>query len=655
MKNHQYSPLVSVIMPVYNSEKFVAEAINSILVQTFTNFEFIIIDDGSTDNSYAIIKSFADKRIQVYHNEENCGLVYCLNKGVSIARGKYIARMDADDISMPRRLEKQVAYLEAHPECSVLATYIDIIDEDSRPKLPWFTERAARTPEEIFQIMVHENCIAHSTVVLRTADLPQPAYLRVHLAEDWDLWLRILRKGPVIHKLTESLVKYRVHKSSITQNSSMSGRGHIRRFYLGYLYRALRTLQFDRAARAYIRKLLFFPVRLGKAAGKKFLFLVMISYFRLARWIGKWLSRPVVKRVAIAAPWLNVGGADQVVIELANGLSSNYETLIILTEKSTNPWLQRITPQCKHLEISKFNSVTARVLKFTHVLLSYRVDILLISNSAIAYSSLPLIKKCNTALKVIDVLHAQGSAHEMGGFPQYSAAFRHLIDHRITVSLYMKNYLQEYYGEYPDRITTIYNGIKPPVKKRVNNQKIFHIVWVGRLAEEKNPALALRAFARLPRSFRNSSQLTVVGDGPLRRELEREALALDILDKTKFTGFVQNGTDYISIANCLLVTSEMEGLPIVIIEAIHCNTPVIATSVGGIPELIKNGINGYLVPFDFNTPKNIANSIIKVYKWNKNHSRACNKWLAKKLTTESMISQYNDIIEYMSYKYNPPL
>ena len=117
-------PVISVIMPVYNTkEKFLREAVESILNQTFTDFEFIIINDGSDSITEDIILSYKDLRIKYLKNEQNLGIVQSLNKAVKTAKGKYIARMDADDISMPHRLEKQYEFMENHPQCGVCGTY----------------------------------------------------------------------------------------------------------------------------------------------------------------------------------------------------------------------------------------------------------------------------------------------------------------------------------------------------------------------------------------------------------------------------------------------------------------------------------------------------------------------------------------------------
>ena len=115
-------PMVTVLMAVYNGEKFLKEAMESILTQTFTDFEFLIINDGSTDNSVKIIEEFNDPRIRLIHNEKNLKLIASLNKGISLAKGKYIARMDCDDISMPYRLEKEVDFLENSLEYGLVGT-----------------------------------------------------------------------------------------------------------------------------------------------------------------------------------------------------------------------------------------------------------------------------------------------------------------------------------------------------------------------------------------------------------------------------------------------------------------------------------------------------------------------------------------------------
>ena len=130
MKGHQNktSPCVTVIMPVFNTAPYLALAIESILNQTFSDFEFLIFDDSSTDNSLEIIKKYAliDDRIVYFHNDKNQGLVECLNQGIKISRGDYIARMDSDDISELYRLENQIAFLQENKEIGIVGGWIEI-------------------------------------------------------------------------------------------------------------------------------------------------------------------------------------------------------------------------------------------------------------------------------------------------------------------------------------------------------------------------------------------------------------------------------------------------------------------------------------------------------------------------------------------------
>ncbi len=123
------NPRIDVIMSVYNGEKYLREAIESVLGQTYTNVKFIIVDDGSDDSSFDIINSFADERIKVIRNERTEGLTKSLNKALKAAEGKYVARQDADDTSLPSRFENQVDFLEKQPEVDVLGTGIILIDE----------------------------------------------------------------------------------------------------------------------------------------------------------------------------------------------------------------------------------------------------------------------------------------------------------------------------------------------------------------------------------------------------------------------------------------------------------------------------------------------------------------------------------------------
>src|SRR5215204_4839876 len=150
-------PAVSVVLPAYNCEKYIAKAIESVLRQTFTDFEFIIINDGSSDRTEEIIRSFSDPRILYQVNKINKGLVYTLNKGIDNAKGRYIARMDGDDIALPERFEKQFEYLQLNKEVDILATVVILIDENEIVSGTWHSDInnvSAIKPNRVAKIMI---------------------------------------------------------------------------------------------------------------------------------------------------------------------------------------------------------------------------------------------------------------------------------------------------------------------------------------------------------------------------------------------------------------------------------------------------------------------------------------------------------------------
>ncbi len=225
-------PRISVLMTAYNTELYIAEAIESILNQTYTDFEFIIINDGSTDNTASIIKKYADsdQRIIFVDNKENQGLIAVLNQGLDMARGEFIARMDADDKSLPQRFEKQIAYLDAHPDVGVLGTLIHGFDKIDAPGI--------QIPVITAMDLLEKNYIAHPSVMIRKELLDKynlrynPDYKH---CEDLELWSRLIFLTK-FRNIMEVLLMYRITGNNISaqnwqhqQNMSAKIRADLRR------------------------------------------------------------------------------------------------------------------------------------------------------------------------------------------------------------------------------------------------------------------------------------------------------------------------------------------------------------------------------------------------------------------------------------------
>lgn len=209
--------MVTVFIPVYNGEKYLREAIDSILAQTYTDFELLILDDGSTDGTNNVVSSYDDPRIRVMRNAVNSGLCVTRNRGLSAARGKYIAMLDCDDIACPNRLAQQISFFENAPEgFALLGSGLEIISEDGRFQGVSFFWYA---PEEIPAVLLFNNCFAQSAIMGKAAVLQTEKYSEeVAFSEDYDLWVRIASKHKVWN-IPNTLTKYRLHRNSTGQSN----------------------------------------------------------------------------------------------------------------------------------------------------------------------------------------------------------------------------------------------------------------------------------------------------------------------------------------------------------------------------------------------------------------------------------------------------
>lgn len=211
-------PVISVLMPAYNAAEFISEAINSILSQTFTDFELIIIDDGSTDNTVQIIQSYTDSRIVFIKNEVNLKLIKTLNKGIGLARGKYIARMDADDISLPERFEKQISIFDSYNGIDIVSTLSYIMSGDGgkihqQLNIFPYNFETVRFISLFFPVITHPGVMVRASVFKGNHYLDSPSVLHV---EDFELWNRLfVRRKCICYILPKPYLMYRQTVSSI--------------------------------------------------------------------------------------------------------------------------------------------------------------------------------------------------------------------------------------------------------------------------------------------------------------------------------------------------------------------------------------------------------------------------------------------------------
>lgn len=211
-------PLISIVLPIYNAEYTIKETINSILLQDYDNFEILAIIDGATDKSREIVESKGDSRIKVIDNVVNKGLIYSLNIGFNVAKGKYIARMDADDIMEPTRLSKQLKFMESHPDIDICGCFITIFNKSGVIG----TQLFGKSHNEILAEMLFNSPIAHPTFFIRAAAFKSFTYdYECKYCEDYDILSRFLLANHKAENIPEFLLRYRISDMSQTYKGEL--------------------------------------------------------------------------------------------------------------------------------------------------------------------------------------------------------------------------------------------------------------------------------------------------------------------------------------------------------------------------------------------------------------------------------------------------
>lgn len=711
------SPKVSIIMPSYNHEDYVGYAIESVLEQTYSNWELVIVDDGSKDNSINIIEKYAEKdqRIRLY-KQENKGVSATMNKAILLSTGEYICFLDSDDAYHPEKLEKQFAMVECG--FNFITTKITTIDENGEVTLDssiekWFNEF---DHNQIFNDKIEinflkKNYVCKASVMLKREFFDKYGLFdeRLITAYDFHYWMKIL-KNVKITRCEEKLTYYRWHgdNETIKNNSRM-------KLEISLIFAELRkkiskegmlvnkteynkiidcfliendVFDFSKTLESYVlnnkvediiglindkhfvskfkkyiirrnhKKQSFFAVvkryfLTGMSVVKKrglISFLkrcVQVLFFETAffRKISKFFAssnftvkytglifyRKIKKETNVGKnsnilfliPWMTVGGGDKVNLDLANNLNKNKFTLhFITTNKSENEWA------------CKFKKITTNVFDLTRYsiepfyclfILKYieiaKINKIVISNSAVGYDCIPYIKKRFPKVQIIDLLHGQGGKSEQGGFPEYSARFDKYIDKRIVISDYLKGYLIEKYKISENKIIVIKNGIDEKKfdalktksdltlsLKNNNSEKV--ISFIGRLSIEKHPEKIIEiADELINKRKENNVMFVLAGNGPLFEELKEKIEKLNLASKVKMIGSIENVGGLLRGADLLLLTSEMEGMPIVILEALSMGVPVISTNVGGVKEIIEDEKQGFLIEYGPGMIENYAKKI----------------------------------------------
>lgn len=590
------APTISVIMSVLNGEDFLKEAVDSILNQTFNDFEFIIINDGSTDRTPEILEEYRDERIVLIH-QENIGLTKSLNKAVSLSKGKYIARQDADDISAVARFQNQIEYLESHPECVAVGTWANVIDAEGK-EINTF-----RYPErfcEIKEALKSYNPIVHgSALVRREALVAVGCYNEKFVyTQDYDLWLRLSEIGE-LGNLPLELYNHRHFPDCI----SLKENGIQSLFFdLAKCDSDLRTnekvacsggalnVQSPRAARSSDRIKVLFISHSALIAGAETCLLTLLKY------LNKDLFDPVV------------------ILPSEGPLRNSFQEFGIKTYVSGLEWCVRV-PEAHNYSNS---SISKRVSDLLIIFDIEKPDIIHTNTSVICEGALAAkIKGIPHIWHLHEKLQGHPSLVSVLPLPLLYEMIGSLSDRVVAVSNGVKTQVVKYF---PSRIVdVIYNGIdtssfefssKSSIREElsISNDEVI-AVTVGSIIKEKGYDNLLAAAFFVQKS-NPKIKFVVAGGGDPKTVLayKEKTRRLGLNHTVFFLGFRKDIPQLLAASDFIILPSLTEAFPLVILESMAAHKPVIATDCGGPAEIILDGTTGFLV--QVNDPRAMADRIL---------------------------------------------
>jgi len=593
-------PTVSVVMPVHNCARFLREAIDSVLAQSFTDFELVLVDDGSTDGSAAIMDGCSDHRIRLVKHDRNRGLVAALNTGLDNAQGTFIARMDGDDVMVPHRLATQVRFLEEHPAVALVAAFVDLINEDGAVTGVWDTDREAVMEAAIRALMPKTACIAHPTVMIRRSALGALSYdPRQTEGEDWDLWLRMLSRGLRIAKIPEALLLYRQHPSSFTGTNKSRQVLELRllamrrRFLLGE-WGALRLnrLHLDvllaqvRSLARHVRSNLLPPLIRSTYRTLTYSPIRMLREQRaLKRTLAGWKGHHL-----FLFPYMGVGGAELVHTGIAASVSDMHPLIVITGFSKDRAFEDRFTKSGTVLEIPRLlnhpwtSRATHRAIAQK---LNHRSDAVLSGAlTAAFFDLLPLLKR---EVRTYFVQHAflyQPAANLQ--HKQWLRFYDRVDGYVLTSEMARKEFDKFLFhqGIPASRSTKLIAAPSAaPVFGEVREHERTGILFVGRDSAEKRLDLFLRITNELEVRAPGKFRFTVAGAA--HRAGYPHVVFLGIVRDPDAMSAVYSEHDL------FVLTSTREGHCLVVTEAMAHGLVVVSTPVGDVPGRVDRS-NGFL-------------------------------------------------------------
>jgi glycosyltransferase involved in cell wall biosynthesis/SAM-dependent methyltransferase len=575
-------PLVSIVIPCFNYGRFLTEAVDSVLSQTFTDLEVIIVEGGSTSaGSRRAAFRLGRPRVRVIAQDGPHQVGANRNLGISQARGKYICCLDADDVLRPTYIEKAVFLLEAHGY-DVVSTAVQFFGNrnDSGSILETPVLEDMLEGNQVLTCAVFRRSLWSRAGGFRDVDLDVTG----HVHEDWAFWTRLAALGArIINISREALFLYRSHGPSLSSRPGLHPHDVQRA-----LVRQLNEDVIGAEALARSREAAWQPRRPAQPLRN------LTAAGRTPR-----KGSPVL---LLAAPFLILGGAERLLSRIVAALVAAGWRVLVTTSidasseyGDTTRWFEAVTAEIYHLP--HFLS-PERWEEFVRYLIASReVDLLWVVGSAFTYEIMPALKAEFPQLRVADLLF------NTVGHVENNRKHAALIDLTFVENQEVLRFLRMA-GEEDRRIALVPSGVdlvalRPGprdafvVRALRAGEDDLIVGFAGRWSEEKDPLAFVEIARRAPADLRVRFAMT--GTGPLRAAIEQAVAAAHFpQDRFHIVGEAPDVVPYLRSYDVLILPSRLDGRPVVVLEALALGVPVIASRVGALPELIEDGVNGFL-------------------------------------------------------------
>lgn len=627
--------MISVILSTYNDEKTIFDCINSILNQTYQNFEFIIINDCSKDGTKKIIQSFSDKRIVYLENKKNLGRSISRNKGIELAKGEFIAIIDGDDIAAPFRLDIQLKYLNNNPSIDLVASNVVFFYENrvvgsSKLKLH---------KSNIFNFYLRASEMPHPTWMARIDFFKKFKYdPKMDRSEDFDLIFRA-RLTSNYSLLDDHLVFYRIPEQ-------IDIRYKLNQVYLLFLSRIRKIY--------YQKSFYYFPLILMGLVLSSILYIFGFKTIKMStKFNTKYqklfdkLTNNTQKTIVNIISSIKGGGAEIIVNELHKiYLEKNMQSYVIYftgkdkTQKK-NHYVLNLNPR-NPIGILYLRKILKKIANKTNKEVIIHVHL----TWPFFFTALALLGIKNVKLFFTE----HDTTNKRRKIP-----FFYIID-RLFYSQYLSiiciskgvyNKLAEWVGvEIKEKLKVVYNGSRlySLSKRRLLQNRLPRLISIGRLISKKNFSITISAISEIKNEIES---YTIVGEGSERKKLEKLIKSLNLEKKVKLIGWVENVEKYLQEADIQLIPSLYEGFGLVAAEGMSTGLPVVASNIEGLKEVLGKPNPSVVLVNKVNSIDEWKQGIIKAIKninmLGSEKISKLSKYQVKKFTFKKMAEDYLNI------------